>query len=227
MQCVIAGCEYVGTTTLAKSICGWLEQITGAKAGLHDHFKWPFLDHKPLADDEIAQLMALSPRLREEHMRYMVEYHLSPNFFSSPHHIMVGMHLDEAVYAPLYYGYGGSGEYADRTVEARRVEAHIMEMAPHTMQVLVTATPDVIATRMRADPHPYGLLKESDIENVLERFAEEHTRSLLRNKMVIDTSDASPSQSLAEFVRSVLPFLTDTDRSRILVNSLGKDMYPR
>ncbi len=218
MQIVIAGCEYAGTTTLAKAICAWLQEVTGAKVGSHDHFKWPPIEEdNPLSAEEIDQLMALSPRLREMYQRYIIDYHLSPSFFADPHHVMVGMHLDEAVYAPLYYGYGGSGEYGDRGVEARRVEARLVEMAPHTIQVLVTASAEVIAARMRAQPHPHALLKESDIETVLRRFAEEHARSLLRNKIVIDTNDASPDQSLAEFVAGAAPSLTDADRSRILL----------
>ena len=39
--------------------------------------------------------------------RYVIEYHLGTSFYEYPDHGLVGFHIEEAVYAPLYYGYGG------------------------------------------------------------------------------------------------------------------------
>ena len=74
--------------------------------------------------------MALSPKLKEQIQRYALEYHLGTSFYEYPDHGLVGFHIEEAVYAPLYYGYGGPREYADRRVMARSIEAHILDMAP-------------------------------------------------------------------------------------------------
>ena len=218
MQLIITGCEYSGTTTLTKAICRWIEQAMGEEVSSHDHFKWPPIEEgKDFSTEEIEQLMALSPKLQETYQRYVIEYHLNPAFFAYPHFVVVGMHIDEAVYAPLYYGYGGKDEYADRAVEARKTEDRILELAPHSVQVLVKASPGVISKRMNESPHEHGLVPESDIEHVLQRFEEEHERSHIRNKIAIDTSTATVEQSLKEFVQKIEEFLTDADRLRILV----------
>ena len=74
---------------------------------------------------------------------------------------------------------------------------------------------DLIQTK----PHKYGLLQDKDVEFVLERFEEEYERSLITNKFIIDTSKSTPEQCLKEFVSKFEPYITDSDRVRILVNS--------
>ena len=134
----------------------------------------------------------------------------------------MGLHFDEAVYAPLYYGYGGVGAPFDRRLLARQVESRLMEVAPDTVVVLVKASPQVIAQRMREAPHPQGLVREGDIEVVLERFEDEYNQSVLRHKFVLDTSEATPEETLAQFQRQVGPFLSDGDRLRLLTHGGGK-----
>ena len=129
-------------------------------------------------------------------------------------HNNVGFHIDEAVYAPLYYGYDEEG---GRTRAARKIEARILEMAPDTALVLVKASPEVIAKRKKENPHPHDLVQEKDIELVLNRFQEEFDASLLRKRMTIDTSNATVEESLAEFVENFKPMLTPADRARILL----------
>ena len=130
---------------------------------------------------------------------------------------MIGMHVEEAVYAHLYYGYGGPGEYADRTKMVRHIEERMLDMAPDTVNILVTASPEVIRQRMKDNPHDNAVLKEKDVAHVLQRFQEEYDRSLLSNKFSIDTSSATVDDSLAEFVENIEPFLNDADRTCILV----------
>ena len=126
MRLILVGCEYSGTTTLAEAISEWAKEVMGGGFGFHDHWKIPHVSHPPgLTAEEQEQFMALSPNLKEMFQRYHIEYHLSPSFYGDPHHNSVGFHIDEAVYAPMYYGYGGSGEYGDRARSARRTEAHI------------------------------------------------------------------------------------------------------
>ena len=116
----LIGCEYSGTTTLAGAISGWVERVMGGDFGFHDHWKIPHISHAPHTDEENEQFLALSPHLKESFQRYHMDYHLSPAFYGDDHHNMVGFHIDEAVYAPLYYGYGGPDEYADRAWQAPR-----------------------------------------------------------------------------------------------------------
>ena len=220
MRLIISGCEYSGTTTLMNAISGWAKRVMGEDIGLHDHWKLPHVSHPPgLTDEEQQQFLALSPNIKEMFQRYHMEYHLQPSFYERPHHNLVGMHIDEAVYAPLYYGYGGKGQYADREVMARHVEERMMRVAPETVHVLVRASSEVIASRMGRSPHQNAVLQHKAIEYVLRRFDEEHQRSLIRNKLSIDTNSASVDDSLSEFVAKVEPFLTDGDRTRVLVHS--------
>ena len=220
MRMIMVGCEYVGTTTLAGAIAEWGGRVMGGKMGWHDHWKIPHVSHSAHTKEENEAFLALSPRLQESFQRYHMEYHVSPSFYGDAHHNMVGFHIDEAVYAPLYYGYGGPEEYADRSWMARHVEAHIMEVARDTILIHLKASPEAIAKRMKGDPHDFGLVKEDDIEMVLKRFDDEYNRSFLRQKIELDNTDKTVEETLAEFVEQVQPFLTATDRARILTRNL-------
>ena len=207
----LPGCEYSGTTTLAEAIGQWAEATLGGNPGSHDHFKGA-PEHNLTAEEE-AQYAALQPRLLEMFQRYQIEYHLQPGFFAYPDHVMVGMHLEDAVYAPLYYGYGGPGQYAERTEFARYTEQRILDQAPDVIEILVRATPEVIRQRMHEAPHRIQTIKESDIEVVLEAFENQHAASLIRHKMEIDTSETSVDDCVAQFV-AFLRTADDRRRSR-------------
>ena len=221
MKLILVGCEYSGKTTLQLLISAWLQRITGShRPFFHDHFALPSGERPPINSQypvEIQEeVMALSPKLKEMFQRYIIEYHLGSSFYDYPDHGLVGFHIEEAVYAPLYYGYGGPGEYADRRVLARSVEAHIMENAPDTVLVLLKASAEVIAKRMRENPRPKGLLQEQDIEYVLQRFEEEYNSTLIRNRFILDTGEATIEDTFSEFVTNIQLHLTDEDRLRIL-----------
>lgn len=244
MYLVLAGCEYSGTTTLNYALTDWAKGVLSGGFGFHDHWKIPHLSHpterggmkmdEMIADylagrgddpttsgfteEEQDLLLALTPSQKEMFQRYHMEYHLSDAFYSYGHHNVVGMHIDEAVYAGLYYGYGGDGEYSDRKDYARYVEKSMLRKAPDTVMVLVKATPEVIRRRMKENPHHNGVVKDKDIELVLQRFEEEYERSLIEKKFTIDTSTATVEESVREFLEKIDEFLTDADRTSILVN---------
>ena len=221
MKLILVGCEYSGKTTLQLSISAWLQRITGShRPFFHDHFCLPSAERPPINSQypvEIQdEILALSPKLKEQIQRYALEYHLGTSFYEYPDHGLVGFHIEEAVYAPLYYGYGGPGEYANRRVMARSIEAHILDMAPETVLILLKASPEVIARRMRENPRPKGPLQEKDIEYVLQRFEEEYNSSLIRKRFVLDTGNGTIDDTFSEFVREIQSHLTDDDRLRIL-----------
>ena len=220
MRLIMVGCEYVGTSSLIQEISGWVERAMGGKMGIHDHWKAPQLSHAEHTKEENEGFLALSPNLRESFQRYHMEYHLSPSFYHDADHTMVGFHIDEAVYAPLYYGYGAPNEYGDRAQAARTTEASLLEIARDTVLILLKASPEVIRARMKADPHANALVTDGDVEKVLAAFEDQHTRSLLRKKIVIDNTDQTVAESLADFVTQIQPFLTHADRSRILTRNL-------
>ena len=245
MHLILTGCEYVGTTTLGWAISQWAAGAMGGHHWFHDHWKIPHVNHPAgdnlamvdrlyeewaagkgpdpttigLSPEERKQFLSLSPQLKEMFQRYHMDYHVRPSFYENmPDHNIIGMHVDEAVYGPLYHGYGGPGEYSDRARYLRYIEKHILELAPHTVNVLVEATPEVIRRRMRQSPHQDGLVQDKDIEYVVQRFEEEHERSLIKNKFTIDTNTATVEESLAGFLEKYEPFITDADKTRILAH---------
>jgi len=235
MNIIMVGCEFAGKTTLADEITNWSEENLGGSSHFHDHFTIPSSELSPEAG---ASYKAAHPQVKEMFQRFMISYHMSAGFYSSSNHNLMGFHIEEAVYAPLYYGYGGPdtatplrSPEGQRTKAARRAEEEILKMAPHTVLVLVKATPEVIGARMAADTHPdpntlarqkkskpfgeptRGVVQEKDVELVLARFEEEFEASLFKNKIVLDTTSASVEETLAEFVDGVKPFLSDADKA--------------
>ena len=215
MRLILVGCEYAGKTTLGNEIVKWIGRTLGGGRTFHDHFTIP----SPELEGGDRDLLAnATPRFREMFQRYQIEYHLHPSFYADPDHLLTGFHIEEAVYAPLYYGYGGPGEYAERTALARSLEREIMERAPDTVLVLIKASPETIAGRMRENPHTQSLVQEKDIEHVLRRFDEEFGRSLIRKKFALDTTSDTVEQTLAGFDERIMPLLSDRDRLRLLVH---------
>ena len=220
MRLLMIGCEYVGTTTLAYAIKDWAADTMGIDIRIvHDHFKIP--DTQPhgsaLTQDELRQFQSLSPRMTEVIQRHNIYYH-TPQGPSEGHGsgITVGLHFDDMIYGPLYWGYGKKGQIGDRAVIAKHIEHSIMKWAPQTSLVLVKASPEVIARRMREAPHPYQVVQEKDIEHVLQRFEEESWASLLGNRITLDTSEATVEESVAEFADKLQPLLTPHDLERML-----------
>ena len=222
MRLILAGCEYAGTTTLANKVCEWIESEMGGFTGVpdaykvHDHFKLPHVSHPPdLTEEEQRQLLSLSPRLKEMVQRHNIYYHLPTSSWPLDY-IVIGLHIEDKVYGPLYFGYGADLDPEDPIMVTRgRFERWIMEAAPDIVLVLVKASLEAIARRMRECPHRNGVLREEDIEYVVKRFNEEYNRSSICNKMTIDTTVATVEESLREFVEKVDKFLTSTDRKRI------------
>jgi shikimate kinase len=208
MKLILVGCEYAGKTTLANEIVKWTGRTMGGGRGFHDHFTMPPSEYP---EEDQKHLAAATPFLRRVFLTYMIDYHMNPAFYSDPDHNMVGFHIEEAVYAPLYYGYTENIEFG----LARYVEKTIMQRAPDTVLILMKASPEVIARRMKEDPHSNEVLQEKDIDHVLGRFEEEYGWSLLRKHFELDTTSATVEETLAEFVDKIEPFLSDTDRLRI------------
>ena len=133
MRLLLIGCEYAGTTMLAKAIWEWGRDEMGADFGLfHDHWKMPHVTgHWPIdvdsfpTDEEQAELLAVSPKFKEQMQRHSLYYHIQPGAFNVGReeeqgfysdYLAIGMHIEDAVYGPLYFGYGGEGQPAPRTL---------------------------------------------------------------------------------------------------------------
>ena len=221
MRLILVGSEYAGKTTLVQEIVKWRNEVMGPPTPLgivefHDHFTLPWVGHwDEIAEKDLKAFMELGPELKEMFQRYQFSYHMSDELYRDTDHILVGFHFEESVYAPLYYGYGAAGEYGDREPMARSVEREIMEKAPDTVIVYLKATPEVIKERIRANPHDRGYLKEEDVDETLPKFDWHMRHSILRNRMTLDTSEATVEETMKEFVKNIAPYLSDADRLRI------------
>ena len=233
MRLILIGCEYAGKTTLAVEISAWMRRVPGISlVRWHNHFVVPRLDQhlmvgrdedaevpgKPLEEEwgaeEFDQILAMSPALLEQFQRHMIWRHLCPDMFRDPDYLLIDWYYADAVYAPLYYGYGEPGSFADRRQRARAWDAEVMRQAPDTVLVLVRAAADLIRQRQRRQPHPRGLLAEPDVELVLDRFQEEFDSSLIARRFVLDTTRASIAETLQEFLSQIPPHLSPTDQQR-------------
>jgi hypothetical protein len=231
MKLLLIGCEYAGTTTLAKGILRWGESEMGAYFGLiHDHWKVPHVTgHWPIDTDafptaeERRDLVDLSPKFKEQMQRHSLYYHIQPGAFDKgkeeqqgfyPDYLAIGMHIEDAVYGPLYFGYGGEGQPAPRDMVKQTVERALLKFAPEFVLVHVKAYPTVIRQRMADAPHDNPVVQDEDVELVLRQFEEAYQSSAIQHKLEIDTSNATVEDTVAEFITKFEPYLTDDDRER-------------
>lgn len=217
MKAILVGCEYVGKTTLAKNIAEWSDHRYGKGRGFHDHFSIP---NEELSREARDHLQAAPPQLKEMFQRFMIAHHLNHGFYKGPDQSFVGFHIEEAVYAPLYYGYGGpdSGSSfrspeGQRSQMARHVERELQRLSPDIVLILVTASPDVVVERMRREPHDYQVIKESDVPYLLQRFNEEYEQSIIEKKFVLNTTESTAKSTLEEFLQKFEPYWTEADTS--------------
>ena len=220
MRLIMIGAEYAGKTTLGQAISTWIVETMGAQVGtgFHDHFVVPNLAHPaPDNEAEAEQVLTLMPSLLEKFQRYMVTYHLfAPMYRDWPDLLMIDWYYADAVYAPLYYGYGGPGEYGDRSHMVRSYDREVLEAMPDMVLMLAHAAPEVIRQRMRDAPHPRGLVQDQDVERVLDGFREQFDSSLIGRRIDLDTSSATVDETLKEFVRQIEPHFTPDDHQRIV-----------
>ena len=71
---------------------------------------------------------------------------------------------------------------------------------------------------MNDSPHSNGVLRERDIDFVLDRFEDQFKTSLFSKKITLDTSAVTVDDTMAEFVEKIEPHLSEVDRSRIIAH---------
>ena len=143
----------------------------------------------------------MKPSLLEKFSRYLIYYHFQHVMYTDNHHLLTNWYYGDAVYAPMYYGYGAPGAVADRQKMARRLDAEVMRAMPDMVLVHISAHADVIRQRMTEGRHPYCVLKEEDVDRVLLRFQEEYRSSLIRRRFTLDTSEHTPEDTLSAFMQ--------------------------
>jgi hypothetical protein len=220
MRLLLAGCEYAGTTTVAHAIDDWISENIGARFSLiHEHWKIPHTSGHPdnTSSEEQAWLLAATPKFKEMHQRHSLYYHTQVSTYNGGDGMVVGGHIDDAVYAPLYFGYGEKRYNFDRELVMHQVEKTIIHFTNDTVVVHITADTDVIKQRMKDDPHENGIVQSDDEDK--KRFEDLVDWSLQGNKISIDNSGALVD-TMVQFVAKMEPYFTDTDRSRILAHKV-------
>ncbi|MCZ6676294.1 MAG: hypothetical protein O7E52_03485 [Candidatus Poribacteria bacterium] len=198
MRVIAVGCEYTGVTTLLEDLMAWGHE-RGINHHLDDHFSIP--DRQFLAPEEKEVMVHLPPTLKERFQRFQIAYHVL--LIQRYEHILLGgFHIEEAVYGPLYY-YPGRAAYWLREFEA--------EMPDDAILAHLTATPEVIEARMKADPHEYQIIQTADIPRVLDDFQREVGASTIKHKIQIDTSDLAWNALLQTFLDQSIPHLNTRD----------------
>jgi len=202
MRLIVAGCEYVGKSTLLHALAEW-GRTKGLLFHLDDHFSIPDAQH--LEPEDQAAMLALTPTLKERFQRFQIFYHVHL-LHKYDHILLAGFHLEEAVYGPRYY-------YSQPVNYLREAEA---AMPPDTILALLTARPEVLRGRMETQPHPEPLVPSEEVPEVLARFEEEFSQSVIRQKFRFDTSDLAPEQLRPEFLAAVESYLNAEDLLRML-----------
>ncbi len=223
MKVILAGIEYVGSTTISRMLSDWKLKNMGEPffMGLvHDHSKLPHTSGHP--DDttleEQEQILNLSPKLKEMYHRYGMYYHI--HHYVQEDDLSVGFHIEEAVYARRYYGYGLDGEQFDRNNVFVGIENRIKQITTDPIiTVHMVASPDIIESRMFAlkdhPEHTNSPLQVEDIEDVMADYQYFISKSDIGPVVKVDTSIDSPEDTLEEVVALLDPYFTKTDLERI------------
>ncbi|MDE0555572.1 MAG: hypothetical protein OXI24_15225, partial [Candidatus Poribacteria bacterium] len=127
--------------------------------------------------------------------------------------LIAGWHIEELVYSSFYGDAPDSPYYSKYHINAQRgYETQVIEARlPDVVMIHVDASDTAIAERMEAAPHEYQIIKKADIPELKRLFQEEIDRSLFAQKgrkIVLDTTEKTPSESLDELLLLSEPLVT-------------------
>ena len=230
MRLIITGCTYAGKTTLAVEISKWMIREHGSPSvRWHNHFVVPNLErHLVVVRDAdggyemqreetpdrdpaamVAQFRSMPPTMLESFSRHMIWHHLHPSMFhDDPDYLLIDFYYGDAVYAPLYYGYGEPISFADRDRRARAWDGHVVQLAPDTILVLVRASANVIRERMRRACRSDAVLEDSHVEHVLAGFERQYVNSLIPRRIALDTGSGDVDATFDSFLTQMRPHMT-------------------
>jgi hypothetical protein len=202
MRLIVIGTEYAGKTALIDGLMEWGGRV-GIPFHLDDHFSIP--DRQFLSPEDARAMLAMPPVIKERFQRFQIYYHLHilDDYADC---LLGGFHIEEAIYGRRYYYPKNVWPSYTRSLEH--------SFPPDTILLLLKAAPAVIRRRMQETPHQYPIVPAEDVEAVGAEFEEEYRRSGLKRKFVIDTSETTPAQLLAQFRERVVPHLDVRDLLR-------------
>lgn len=208
MRCVFVGIEYAGKSTLVNLLTEYYQH---RKLSVHvdDHFTIP---DSTLSAESRAAYIDFPDDVKERMQRMQIQYHVEV-IRNYPNTLIAGWHIEEAVYTTVYGSDPESPYYQNYHYRAQRgYETQVMEARlPDIVLIHVTASDDAIKARMEADPHEYQIIKAEDILTLKSLFEEEIDKSLFTQKgrkIVLDTTEKTPSESLDELLLLSEPLIT-------------------
>ena len=208
MRSIFVGIEYAGKSTLIKHLQAYYHR---RKLHTHgdDHFTIP---DATLSPKSRALMVNFPDDIKERMQRMQIQYHIEV-IRNYPNTLIAGWHIEEAVYSAMYGDDSDSPYYKNYNYRAQRIyEAEVFEARlPDVVMIHVTASDEAIRERMKADPHEYQIIKEKDIPEIKRRFEEEIEKSLFTQKgrkIVLDTTNKTPQESLDELLLLSEPLIT-------------------
>ena len=208
MRCIFVGIEYAGKSTLINLLTDYYRH---RKLAVHvdDHFTIP---DSTLSAESRAVYIGFPDDVKERMQRMQIQYHVEV-IKNYPNTLIAGWHIEEAVYTSVYGDDPDSSYYRNYHYRAQRgYETQVMEARlPDVVMIHVTANDDAIKERMETAPHEYQIIKPEDISSLKGLFEEEIDKSLFAQKgckIVLDTTDKTPSESLDELLLLSEPLIT-------------------
>ena len=226
MRSLFVGIEYSGKTTLINLLSDYYTK-RGRRTHNDDHFTLP---DSSLSADSRALAINFPNDVKERMQRMQIHYHIDIiRNYENP--LLAGWHIEEAVYTSMYgndpeshyypnFHYGFQREY-----EAAVLAFHL----PDVLMIHLTASDETIRERMQTAPHEYQIIKENDIAEIKQRFAEECDKSLFssRNRIDLDTTGKTPQESLDELLLITEPLVSSGEMAVRSLPPMEEDMEIR
>ncbi len=208
MRSFFVGIEYAGKSTLIDLLTEYYHRL---KLPTHDddHFTIP---DRTLSPESRALMMDFPDDVKERMQRMQINYHIGI-IRNCTNPMISGWYIEEAIYSEIYGSDPDSPYYENYIYRAQTTyEAEVYEMhLPDIALIHVTASDEAIRERMEANPHEYEIIKAKDIPEIKRRFEEEVEKSVFTRtgkKVVIDTTDKTPEESLDELLAVTDPLVT-------------------
>lgn len=208
MRCIFVGIEYAGKSTLINLLTNYYQH---RKLSVHvdDHFTIP---DSTLSPESRAAYINFPNDVKERMQRMQIQYHVEV-IKNYPNTLIAGWHIEELVYSTVYGEKADSPYYSNYHHRAQRgYETQVMEARlPDVVMIHVKASDESIIERMETEPHEYQIINVEDIPRLNELFQEEIDKSLFThkgNKIELDTTDKTPTESLDELLKLTEPHIT-------------------
>ena len=204
MRCIFVGIEYTGKSTLVDLLTDYYRHRQ-LRVHVDDHFTIP---DSTLSAESRAAYIDFPDDVKERMQRMQLQYHVEV-IKNYPNTMIAGWHIEELIYSSFYGDDPESPYYSKYHINAQR--GYETQVIPDVVMIHLTASDAAIEERMETDPHEYQIIRKSDIPELKRLFQEEIDKSLFSQngrKIVLDTTDKTPTESLDELLLLSEPLIT-------------------